>query len=194
MWWALQEAPAKNLSQYFDKIRRRASTPNGVFGMKAAYADIQPIIDAGMVSSLLGQPHFIYLTRKDVVLQAISLYVAQKRDLWHSDQRPRKLDQGLDPDKIEVEFDRDKILRLVDRILNDQLCWERFFCLRGIEPLRIEYENLVPGNIGAELGKICRFIGIEPLFSTADLSTSLEIMRDKKGLEWAERIRGEFRS
>ena len=192
MLYTLKRFPAKDLSQYFRKLRRKCATPNGVFGMKTIYHDFQPLIEAGIVSALLGAPNFIYLTRKDVVLQAISSYLARMRGLWHSSDRLLKMNENVNFDEMEVPFDREEILKLVDRFMNDRLRWERFFSLYNIEPLRIEYEDLVPNNISHELQRICEFIGIDSSLAEADISTSLEILRDERSAEWAERIRNEF--
>jgi LPS sulfotransferase NodH len=193
MYYELKKYPAKSLPQYFNKLRHSCSSPNGVFGMKTIFEDFKPLLDAGLVSTLLGTPSFIYLTRKDVVLQAISSYLARKRDFWHSSDRTMTANVGVNFDDIVVEFDRDAVIRLVDRFLNERTTWERFFCLYGIEPLRIEYEDLVPGKISHEIKRICEHVGIEPSFSEMNISTSLEILRDERNAEWAKRIRDEFK-
>lgn len=193
MYYNLIKWPSVDLPQYFAKARKACSTPNGVFGMKTIYADFEPLIKTRMIGRLLGAPRFIFLTRKDVVLQAISSYIARHRGLWHSSDRHLKANANVDFDAVEIPFDQGAILELVDRFFADRLRWERFFALYGIDPLRIEYESLTPENMRGVLDSICAEVGVAPDFKDEKLTTKLEILRDDRSLEWAERIRREFR-
>jgi LPS sulfotransferase NodH len=192
MVYLLREYPATELRHYFTKLRRNRKGNNNVFGMKTIYDDFEPLINAKMVGQLLGAPKFIFLTRKDVVLQAISSHIARHKGLWHSSDRHLKANQGRDFDSVEIPFERDAILELVDRFVSDRLRWEKFFALYGIEPLRLEYESLTPDKMESVLEQICAFIGVKPNFPREKLVTQLEILRDDRSMEWAEKIRAEF--
>jgi LPS sulfotransferase NodH len=193
MYYLLRQFPATELPHYFTKLRRNRKTPNGVFGMKTIFHDFEPLLRANMVAPLFGAPKFIYLTRKDVVLQAISSYTARVRGLWHSSDKDKPANKDIDFESREVPFDADEILALVDRFMEDRLRWERFFALYGIEPLRIEYEALTPEAIPGVIESICNLLGVPPTFEHEKLQTKLEILRDERSLEFAERIRSQFR-
>lgn len=186
MQLALKRFPARNLSEYFEVLRQKSITTNGIFGMKAIYEDFEPLLASQLVNRALGVPHILFLTRKDVAAQAISSYVARTKGLWHSTHMGRT-------EKIDVGFDRPAILKLIDRFMGDRMRWERFFSLYGVEPPRIEYEDLGPTTIAGQIERICEYIGIQSPATHAGLTSSLKILRDEKSIEWAAQIRSHFK-
>jgi len=74
----LKTFPATTLEEYFELLRRTQTTPNGIFGLKSCSVDFKPLIEMGGVGKLLNPVQFIYLTRRDIILQAISGYLAHR--------------------------------------------------------------------------------------------------------------------
>ncbi len=83
-------------ADYFEKVLAFGSTPNGVFGSKVIWPQLEPlkaklglihgsgISDLDLLQRTFPDLRFIWLKRRDKVRQAISYYKAVKTDIWHS--------------------------------------------------------------------------------------------------------------
>jgi LPS sulfotransferase NodH len=184
----LKTCPATTLEGYFDLLRRIQTTPNGIFGMKSCFFDFKPLIEMGVVGKLLNPVQFIYLTRRDIILQAISGYLARQSGIWHISSQAAGSEN---PNYSKVEYDEELILNLIDSQVKERLEWERFFTLYSIEPLRIVYEDIVESPITC-LKQILNFLGEDTDISTDDIRPKTVKMGDETAYNWAERIRAKF--
>lgn len=185
----LDKYPASNILQYFDALRRHQISTNGVFGIKTCFIDFEPLINHQMISKLLNPVKFIYLMRKDIVLQAISAYVARCSGIWHLTE------DGIITDgqeiKSDCEYDEAAILSHVDRLIYERMQWERFFALYSIDPLRVAYEEVLeePEKL---VRHIAKFLGEDISIRVGlDMSATRKI-GGGRNQEWAEQIRSKF--
>jgi len=178
----LTRYPGTDIHSYFDSLRRNTSTPNGVFGIKTNYYDFKPILDRGLIGKLLKPVKFIYLERRDVILQAISSFIARGSGKWHSTHKV---------EKKEVVYNEKKILQLVDRILEERLAWKKFFTLYGINPLRISYEDLAsyPDVI---IEKILNYMDVASDNKIDLQRPETKKLANNKNIEWAKKIQSKF--
>ena len=140
----LKRFPSENIFDYFDKLRRNQISPNGVFGMKTNLPDFRVLINNSLVGKLLKPVKFIYLDRNDIILQAISVYLASKTGIWHlKNNQVNEFKTDID----DIDFDEQKILEIMERLIVQRLEWEKFFNLYSIEPLRITYEKVLKMSI-----------------------------------------------
>ncbi len=81
--------------------------------------------------------HYIWITRRDTVRQAVSLYRALQTGVWL-----QRIDEPSPPLQ-EGTFDFETIQWLLHNVVreNDE-GWRTFFDATGIEPYRVEYEDL----------------------------------------------------
>lgn len=178
----LSRYPGTDIHSYFDSITRYFSTPNGVFGMKTNYHDFKPVLEKSLIGKLLNPVKFIYLERRDVVLQAISSFIARQSGKWHSSNQSKTK---------EIVFDEKEILQLVDRILEERLEWEKFFTLYDINPLRILYEDLV-SRPEVIVGEIFNFMDI-PTDNKIDLQKpETKKLANDRNKDWAKKIRSKY--
>lgn len=181
----LNKFPAANIFDYFEQIRSHQIYPNSVFGMKTNFPDFKPLLENSLVGKLLNPVKFIYLDRKDIVLQAISSYMARKTGLWHL--RNNQTNES----NTDIDFDEAQIIKLIDKFIMERLQWERFFNLYSIEPLRITYEDVL-ANVNETVQQIGEFLEIN-INETIDLSMSETTkIGDEKNQEFAQRIRGKY--
>ncbi len=183
----LSKYPASNIFEYFDLLRRDQVSNNGIFGIKSSFPDLEPLIKSGLIGKLLNPVKFIYLTRRDIILQAISLYILQKsgRGYGHAvKSRPVQT-------SVEIEYNEEQILKRVDRLIQQKLQWERFFSLYSVEPLRITYEDILE-DANKIVQSILAFMG-EDITTSVDLTMSetLKIGTDRNQT-WADRIRAKY--
>ena len=71
-----------NVDTYLAWLRRRRSTANGVFGLKAHFSHIGPLAHRPSVAKWIEGARLIRIRRRDVVLQAISYYTALETGVW----------------------------------------------------------------------------------------------------------------
>lgn len=135
---------------------------SGVFGSKMSH-DHRARIDEHLreqvtgystLSDALPNHRWIFMRRGDTIAQAVSWYVASCTDRWHvpSDER--------DAVSARVPYDFFSILSKVMILGANNVNWEAYFSRLGIEPCRIEYEELVD-NPKAVVQRIFEFLGLE---------------------------------
>lgn len=184
----LQKYPAKDIFQYFDLLRRNQVT-NDVFGMKTSFYDINFLLERGIVGELLSPVKFIYMTRHNVIQQAISSYRARNSNMWHIYKN-----QSISFEQPVIEYNELEILSHVESRLKERLQWENFFTLYSINPLRITYEDVLE-NPQKVLQKIAHFVIGEDIIIDIDLTmadtekiTPLDVSQ-----VWADKLQARFK-
>jgi LPS sulfotransferase NodH len=184
--WA-RRLGARDLEEYLDALRRRQATPNGVFSLKVLYPDLKPLLARGEITEALGPVKFAYLTRDDLVAQAISMYIAEASGVWHRDPSGALFRSrgGGDPDP---PYDEVRILEARDELLRQQGDWERFFAERRITPLRLTYEGFVADANGC-VGAIAREAGVGWDGEASLDAAATARLADDRSERWAKRLR-----
>jgi len=141
---------AKNLPEYLDMIINVRKTSNNVFGVKTDYFQLIPFIATESYRERFNNAKYIYLTRKDVLLQAISRYKGMITSSWES----------TTPEKDKAVFNQDKIIDHLNYLVEMMASYEYLFSIHGINPLRICYEDIVQ-DINHVIVKIADFVGVE---------------------------------
>jgi trehalose 2-sulfotransferase len=184
--WA-RRLRASDLGEYLEALRREQSTTNGVFALKTLYHDLEPLLERAPVAELLGTATFVYLTREDLVAQAISNYIAESSGVWHREPSGELFRSrgGGDPDP---PYDEAKILAERDALVRQQADWKRFFTERSIEPLRITYEDFV-ADANATVAAIAEHVGVEWAGELSLEGAATAKLADDRSEHWAERLR-----
>jgi trehalose 2-sulfotransferase len=151
----------EGVTQVFQSIIREHNA-NGIFSSKIAHdhrahldeALAEEILDYEGLDSILPDHRWIFMQRKDVVSQAISLYIAQETGVWH-----------LKGDEINsaagaIEYDFYSILSKLQTLLANNVNWELFFQKNALRPLIITYEDFLADR-KTHLKIIAGHIGIE---------------------------------
>lgn len=94
-----QPAPGESYAQYLDKVFKWGMTPNGVFGAKVMWGyfhdfisklrDIPQYSDlavSDLLATVFPNLHYIWVTRRDKVGQAVSLWKAIQTWTWKQEQ------------------------------------------------------------------------------------------------------------
>jgi LPS sulfotransferase NodH len=128
---------------------------------------------------------WVYITREDLLAQAISLVLAEGTQEWTSRTQQRHLFAGVSKRK-EADFDPRLIKDRINVIVDDYARWELFFAANGICPLRITYEQ-INDNIFDVMSKIMKHSGI----SNAKLwpgTVFIKKQRDELNDDWKARM------
>jgi LPS sulfotransferase NodH len=166
------------VSAYWRDVQRLRTSSNGVFGYKMFTSNYTEVARKfpDFLSSITPN-YVIYLMREDAIGQAMSYSRAQRSRAWFAgaDQAPA------------VEYDYEHIKTCLRSIEQQKHAWEAVFQLTGVEPYRINYENLISSGEEVVAG-VLRSMGIEPDPSKA-LGVPM-IMRQTDGIsrDWRDRF------
>lgn len=151
--------------RYRETVLRAGSTPNGVFAVKVHWGQLEHVLaqagssprSAGVravLEQLFPGGRFVFLSRRDKPRQAVSLHRAIRTDEWWAlDSRGERALPALRPaDLAEIE-------RLEAVLTEHDAAWLRLFDHAGIDPLRLEYEEVV-GDYEVTVRRVLAFLGL----------------------------------
>lgn len=147
---------------------RLGSTPNGVFGSKLMWRhlpDLQRLTGqlpeyAGLelpelLDRLFDHPRYVWVTRRDKVRQAVSLWRALQTRSW----RLEHANQDDQPAELHYRFEG--IDHLARSLQSDDEGWQDFFERNGISALRIVYEDDLELDAGYAVQAVLSRIGVQ---------------------------------
>jgi LPS sulfotransferase NodH len=162
-----------------EAVLRLGATPNGVYAVKLFASQFAAFSGRLRWMDLLPNLHFVYLTRDDLLGQAISWARALQTEQYRSTQ----------PAKRPAVYDADLIRSQLTAIVRERAQWETFFARTGIEPLRIVYERFLEDR-SSHVDRVANLMSIEnPVVD--QLKVELVIQRDAVTEEWKQRFRAE---
>jgi LPS sulfotransferase NodH len=162
-----------------EAVLRLGATPNGVYAVKLFASQFAALNRRLRWMDLLPNLHFVYLSRDDLLGQAISCARALQTEQYRSTQ----------PVKRPPAYDADLIRSQLTAIVRERAQWEVFFARTGIEPLRIVYERFLE-NRSSYVDRVANLVGIEN--SVVDQrKVDLVIQRDAVTEQWKQRFRAE---
>jgi LPS sulfotransferase NodH len=136
-------------AEYLDKVIEVGTTPNGVFGAKAhwdQFKELPPRLRQlpgseemampELMSRLFPNLHYIWITRRDRVRQAISYHKANQTDRWSN------IDGLKYPETKDPTFNFERIDFLLKLIVANEAAWQQYFNESGVKPLVVVYEEL----------------------------------------------------
>lgn len=123
------------LRAYLGRVRRRRTGPTGWFGLKLHHHHAQRwFFDRGLhPEDVLGPLRWIHVRRRDRVAQAVSWHKARQTGQWASWQ----------PRRSAPTYVRAALARRMADIAAAEAGWASFFQEGGVEPLRVDFEDLV---------------------------------------------------
>ncbi|UCE48753.1 MAG: hypothetical protein JSW47_01130, partial [Phycisphaerales bacterium] len=128
------DAEPKYDRKYVADIMAASNMTNGIFGTTVQFNQIAGFVGFKTFEGMF--PHalkYLYLTRRDILQQAVSLAIARQTGQFQSGQPPAK----------QAQYNEDQIRCCLDDIINQERGWTRYFSERSIEPFRVFYEDLV---------------------------------------------------
>src|SRR4051794_20983166 len=151
-------------AQHLERSFRHGTTPNGVFGAKLMWGHLDDFTNFDhrlpayqglpldqLLPAVFPSPRYVWVTRKDKVRQAVSLWKAIQTEAWRgdanpADHEPRYHDAALD--------------HLVKMLADHDTHWEAFFARAGIDPLVITYEDDLSEGPEAATRRVLRHLDL----------------------------------
>jgi LPS sulfotransferase NodH len=149
--------------RYLQLLMSYKTTSSEVFGTKIISHFLQVFQTNSLEFDELIQKYFskfIYLVRRDKIAQAVSIFLAQKTDVWHilSEQQSKEYS-----DRVEQININDTHLEEINKnylfLLKQEAYLEKILKTYQLSPLIIEYEQLV-NNTEEEVSKVLKYLGI----------------------------------
>lgn len=181
----LKAVPSLSPDEYLPNILKHAATPNGVSGIKASWGQFRDFKDALNTRTDLLDFRYIYLIRRSLPLQAISLYRATETGVFHTNVTHGE--QSLSK-LAGLQYDGNRIAHWHQHIVYEERGWLEYFVENRLTPLTITYED-IEEDIGLVVQRIANFLQIDvPL---PDLDGKLSIFKkigQRLNIEWATRF------
>ena len=181
-------------ADYLASTITQGTTPNGVFGAKVMwgyfddfisnlrtipeYKEIASILD--LLSTTFPNLHYIWITRRDKVRQAISHWKAIQTQVWAWSTQEQPL-----PAK-EPTFDFEAIDHLVQENIEHEAAWRRYFETSDVQPFTVVYEDLVSSYEATALQAL-RYLNIACPEKLAFAERRLKRQGDALSEEWVRR-------
>lgn len=156
---------SRSYSAYLAHVIEHTITDNGVFGAKIMWsylpdfarrlAQLPDCRNLNVIDSLTAvfpNLHFIAVTRRNKVRQAISLYRAVQTQQWSVFSQPAR--------SAPLPYDREAIDGWRQEILRQENSWQRFFTENEVHPYPVVYEDFAPAYEATALD-ILRFLGVK---------------------------------
>lgn len=158
------------------EILIRGASPNGVYGMKVFAGHFDRVAHTRWALRLPNLK-FIYLQRRDLLGQALSLARAQQTMQFRSTRQALR----------EAQFDLALINDHMVQIVRAHARWQFYFAKNGLDPLTLAYEDVLADPDGA-VAAVARLMDVDPI-PKPDLSkVRVEIQRDEVTEEWRRRF------
>jgi trehalose 2-sulfotransferase len=182
-----QEAP----EAWRARIRSQGRGENGVWGGKLMWGHVEDLMtrarqlpglaDARLeqvLDSLLDDPQLIFVTRRDKVAQAISLWRAVQTQSWRAEDATKADDPAYEYTAID---------HLVSQLESDERSWKEWFARTGQQPFVVTYDQLE----AAPAETVATVLHVLGLPDTSVAVPRLSRQRDELSAAWAERYRQE---
>lgn len=168
----------KNVGDYLRRVVECRTSANGTFAIKAHYHHFSHVLGHyPQLLDALPPPRFIVMQRKDRLGQAISLARAIQTNAWSSFASAAG----------KPVYDAVLISRCLRKIELQVSGWTRWFADRQVEPLVVDYDELVarPDDV---VTAVRDFLGIiEPSEVPAAPIPMVERQADRISAEWRAR-------
>jgi len=179
--WLRMEKARRNVASFAAYIDSFNRDPGDYVLIKTPWLDFQ--FAAGIYRQIFPDLTMLYLDRRDVVAQAISLSRALISNNWHG---KTGAPAGEDLAALDAKFDLPGICRIIEGLEAEKRDWEAFFAREEIDPPRLYYEDFA-ADAGHAVGFVGGVLGIQLACHPA--AARWRRLADGLSLEWAARVR-----
>lgn len=178
----LRHAPGKTGEDYLDLILRH-TTQCGAAGLKASWFHFRDFLPHLSPERRFDDFKFIYLTRRSLADQAVSLYRATETNVFHTNIQHGE--GKLDALK-KLRYDYEKIDQWYDHIERQENGWQHFFAKHNIFPLTLTYED-IEKDVGKAAKRAASFLQLPHLDRLKQVGTEsvFQKLGERRSVKWA---------
>jgi trehalose 2-sulfotransferase len=175
--------------KYVQRVLQDNTTANGVFGTVVMWSYFNRMLQmlrdiprynaldgANLLASVLRQPKYVWLRRRNRVEQAVSWEIACQTGVWAQKAGEKRRPCDL------PKFDFKVVDEWCNRIAEHDTAWANYFRENRIEPLMLFYEDLVANNRTA-VERVLEFLNL-PLARIEIVPHGLEKQADEISAQW----------
>ena len=163
------------------ELMRRRTSPNGVFGIKLHYSHLQTLGGFASVRALFPNPHFVFLSREDVMSQAVSLAVARQTGAWISKQQAQQ----------QPVYRFDDIDDGLRRILFENSSWKYTLSASGAAYMDLRFED-VKSDTAHAITRIAQLMKVTVESERIPSAPVTKKQSDTTNQQWTRRFISEF--
>jgi len=175
------EAARRGVSLFADFISSFNADSGPCFFFKTSWQDFSPL--AAGYKQIFPNLRVVYLDRKDIIAQAVSLYRAVETGTWHV---PRDQKRAA-PSGAQDQLNLSHLSAWLETIEAEKRGWKRFFAAENITPLRLLYEDFAD-DVAKAITAISDFLAI-PLNREIGPEVGFQKLSDAASQAWVERAR-----
>lgn len=172
----IQRLGRGDLVTYWRELKRRRTSPNGVFGYKLFVNTFEREL-----LPYLSPDRVIYFTRANKAAQAVSYARALQTDVWFAGVR-----EAINPSYSFKQIRDCEIL-----IKRQEAAWEDIFAVTNTVPLRIDYDDLCKDSPSV-LRKVCQDLRVGLDRKSECIVPEMKIQSDGINREWMDRYKREM--
>jgi trehalose 2-sulfotransferase len=151
----LQYNPGRDIYEVFDIVAKKNCTNTGIFGFKMSYFDLEEFEkEAKLLDVMIGDKYFFYLSRRNFVAQAISLYAAVESQIFHV------FGDGPKQARPDIAYDDDKIMYWACHILQQEYGIQQWLDTNQVKPVQLHYEELL-NDVDGVIARIADQLGVD---------------------------------
>lgn len=185
------------MDDYLDCLFRLRTTPNGVFGMKVHWMQLESFVahvgggdspepplvrEHRTLGRLFPRLRYVHIARDDNDRAAVSWWIASRTGKWS-----RTVDASATHPMPRYDFGAiDELRRKLDAMDG---AWTRFFDINGVEPHRVSYEALV-GSYEPTIRATAAALGRDPAVVSVP-PPRLARQADERSAELLDRYRSD---
>lgn len=189
-----------NHIEYLSKLLQERATPNGIFGAKITWRQFLGFIESlqhipgyegipvpDLMSTIFPNLHYIWITRRDKLRQAISYWKALQTGAWTLSKGQQQTSIG------EPTFDFGAINELIRRIVKDEADIQQYFSVCHVQPFTVLYEELVTAYEETAI-EILKYLNVQVPKNLVFAERKLVQQTDAQSEEWIRQYRGRIES
>jgi LPS sulfotransferase NodH len=169
------DSPVEQIQQIL-----RIGATDDIYALKLFASQFEIVSKAIRWTEMLPNLHFVYLSREDVLGQAISWARATQTEQYRSTQQAVSV----------AVYDAEWIHSRLHTILHERALWEGYFARTGIIPLRIVYERFVE-DPAMHVARVAALMKVADAAIDAR-KIDLTIQRNAISDEWRRRFRDDY--
>lgn len=123
----------QTFEEYVERVLVESTDRGGTFSVKGDFVQLFPALSTRAFRRIWQDTTFVYLYRRDIVAQAVSLARAHIHGVWNS--------SASFTDAFELS--EEDIANWATMIVSTDAAWSLWFSINKIEPIRLAYEDYV---------------------------------------------------
>lgn len=191
-WLYAREDMTKHGGTPFDFVKRLIDSQRselGVFGVETNRLMLELFEDLIPLQKLFPRkPRWFFLRRRNVVMQAISNYLADASQIFHSYQRGDGTDQKIK----SVEYDGEKLKKYIKNFINEEIWLADRFAKMHVEPVNLYYEDVThdPKSATKTISNVLG-IWLPSDYLNQDIANPIKRMASEQNRAFEDRFRSE---